>query len=332
MMRTLITIGLLLTFLIPNAQDKFSIVASCSMIADMASEIAGEHAEIKSIVPIGGDPHIYDPTPTAAKLTADADLIFVNGLTFEGWINELIENSGTDAKTITVTEGIQAIGSEKYQNATDPHAWMSAKLGQQYILNIKNALVEHAPQYRATFEENYNRYSKDLEALDIEIEQAIASIPQNKRILITSHDAFQYYGRRYGIQLESILGVSTDADVQTSDVIRLNKIIRESQVPAVFIESTINPKLIQQIATDNKVVIGGKLYADSLGDKDSPAPTYLAMLKHNTDVIVAALSKDRPVVSSMERDSGKPIWMYIVGAITLIGLIALIIAKRQHPS
>ena len=117
------------------------------------------------------------------------------------------------------------------------------------------------------------------------------TIPNEKRILITSHDAFQYYGRRYNIRLEAILGISTDAEEQTSDIMRLNKIIKEFKVPAVFVESTINPMLLEQIAKDNDIVVGGELFADSIGDEHSDAPSYVAMLRHNTDVIVAALSK-----------------------------------------
>lgn len=312
-------------------QEKIEIVATASMIADMVKNIAGDLANVQTIVPIGGDPHTYDPTPGAAMLASKADLVFVNGLTFEGWLEDLIRNSGTDAEIIRVTEGIEPIASVQYQNATDPHAWMSAKMGLQYILNIKNALSNYAPAEAFLIETNYKVYRRKLEALDAYIEEQISKIPEDKRILITSHDAFQYFGRRYGIRLESMLGVSTDADVQTSDIRRLNEVIRESKVPAIFIESTINPKQLEQIARDNGIRIGGKLYSDSLGDEDSPAATYIDMLRHNTDVIVEGLSASTPPKGATEQShEGRPAWMNLVGIILVIALLGLIVLRRRN--
>ena len=271
-------------------QKTFTVVATASMIADMAENISGGLVAVETIVPIGGDPHIYEPTPSDAALVASADLILMNGLTFEGWLKELIDNSGTAAKSILVTRGIDPIQSTVYENASDPHAWMAANNGIIYCENITQALKELDPENAKVYEFNFQLFKQQLEDMDAYIMEEIRKIPANKRVLITSHDAFQYYGRRYGVRLESVLGTSTDADVQTSDIIRLNEVIRATGVPAVFIESTINPKLLNQIARDNNVKIGGKLFADSIGDKDSEAPTYLDMLRHNTDAIVAALS------------------------------------------
>jgi len=246
----------------------------------MAKNIAGGMVNVECIVPIGGDPHLHEPTPRDAQMVNRADLIIKNGLTFEGWLNELIENSGTKAKTVRVTEGIQPIQSAEYENSADPHAWMDASLGLTYIKNIKDALSELDPDNADIYAFNYGVYKTQLEDLDQYIKTAIQKIPAQKRVLITSHDAFQYYGRAYGIRLEAILGTSTDAEAQTSDIIRLNKVIKASNVPALFVESTINPKLLKQLAKDNDIEIGGQLYADSIGDEESPAPTYIDMLKH----------------------------------------------------
>ncbi|MEZ4980356.1 MAG: zinc ABC transporter substrate-binding protein [Saprospiraceae bacterium] len=284
----------------PNTKP-FKVVATASMIADMAENISGGLVDVETIVPIGGDPHIYEPTPSDAALVASADLILMNGLTFEGWLKELIENSGTSAKSILVTEGIAPIQSTQYENASDPHAWMAANNGIVYIDNITKALMELDPENAKSYEFNFKMYKQQLTDMDIYIQKEISKIPEERRVLITSHDAFQYFGRRYGVRLESVLGTSTDADVQTSDIIRLNKVIKESGVPAVFIESTINPKLLNQIAKDNNVKIGGKLFSDSIGDKGSEAPTYLDMLKHNTDAIVAALTGNKDE-SSLEEN------------------------------
>ena len=271
--------------------EQLQVVASASIFADMAREIGGDAVEVKSIVPIGGDPHLHEPTPADAILVNSADLILRNGLTFEGWLNELIENSGTAAEVVTITRGIQPIESLDYENATDPHAWMDASLGLIYLRNIKNALVRLDPANRDMYETNYEVYRRQIRDLDDRIRTQMATIPEASRVLVTSHDAFQYFGRRYGLDLEAVLGVSTDADVQTSDIARLTETLRARPVPAIFIESTINPKLLEQIAADNDVCIGGSLFADSLGDAESPAPTYYDMLKHNAETIVAALTR-----------------------------------------
>lgn len=265
------------------------VVASASIFADMAEVIGGDMIRVQSVVPIGGDPHIYEPTPEDVRLIARADLILVNGLTFEGWMNELIENSGTKASTVRITEGVKPIESEEYKNSSDPHAWMSAKNGLIYVANVRDALIRLDPKNAEAYRFNANMYLGQIQDLDTYIQGALARVPDAQRILITSHDAFRYYGRQYGIRVEAALGTSTDAEVQTSDVARLTNTIRESGVKAIFVESTINPKLIRQIATDNDVVIGGSLYADSLGEPTGVAGTYLKMLRYNTDIIVSGL-------------------------------------------
>ncbi|MEZ5040069.1 MAG: zinc ABC transporter substrate-binding protein [Saprospiraceae bacterium] len=290
-MKTLRYIFLIIPFF-SFAQEKPLVVATASIFADMAEVIAGGLVDVESIVPIGGDPHIYEPTPANAQLVHRADLVLKNGLTFEGWLNELIENSGTKAAVATITEGITPISSEKYQNSSDPHAWMAAKNGLVYIENIKNALISLDPIHKEEFTFNYEIYKQQLEDLDQEIMDQIATIPAPQRILITSHDAFRYYGQHYGVRVEAVLGTSTDAEVQTSDMVRLNKVIKSSGVPALFIETTVNPKLLKQLASDNHIQIGGQLYSDSIGDKDSPAPTYIEMLRYNTNTIVEALSRE----------------------------------------
>jgi len=313
------------------AQEKKTLVATASMMADMATNIAGGMVHVECIVPIGGDPHLHEPTPKDAQLVNKADLIIMNGLTFEGWLIELIENSGTKATTVRVTEGIEPIKSIEYKNSADPHAWMDASLGLTYIKNIKDALITLDPDNADIFEFNYGVYKKQLEDLDQYIKAEIQKIPVEKRVLITSHDAFQYYGRAYGIRLEAILGTSTEEEAQTSDIIRLNKVIRESKVPAVFVESTVNPKLLKQLATDNDIRIGGQLYADSIGDKKSPASSYIDMLKHNTDTIVAALTRTQK--STQENmpgeEEGSSWWLYAIIAGLLIGGFVLMLKMQS---
>ena len=304
------------------------VVATASIFADMAENIAGGHCEIMTIVPIGGDPHTYEPTPGDARLIASADLILRNGLTFEGWLNGLIANANSKAAVVTITDGIASIQSV-YNRSSDPHAWMDVSNGLVYIENIKNALVKLDPANREVYEFNYGVYRKQLEDLDAHIFNEIKKIPEQRRILITSHDAFQYYGRRYGLRLESVIGISTEADAQTSDIVRLNKTIQESGVPAVFIETTVNPKLIEQIARDNKVAIGGNLYSDSIGDKGSEAPSYYDMLKFNTAVIVKALSAVNDGTEETKgQDSGTRNWLFWVVACAILVASFVLVGKK----
>lgn len=327
-MRSIFALLILVLPLTLDAQeDKKLVVATASIFSDMAEVIAGGQLKVQTIVPIGGDPHIYEPTPGDAQLVNRADLILRNGLTFEGWLNELIENSGTKAATITITKGIQPIESLQYKNSTDPHAWMDVANGLIYIENIKNALTVLDPDNADVYEFNYGIYRKQLEDLDQQIQQDIRKIPVKRRILITSHDAFRYYGKRYGVDVQAILGTSTDADAQTSDIVRLNKIIQSSGIPAVFIETTVNPKLLQQIARDNDIEIGGKLYSDSIGDKDSPASTYLDMLKYNTSTIVNALSKEVEEIKEDTEEEKNNYGLFVVLGILLIGGFLFMVIK-----
>lgn len=311
-----------------SESEKPFVVSSASIFQDMAANIGGDLIETASIVPIGGDPHIYEPTPGDVRLLLKADLILQNGLTFEGWINDLIKNSGSHADVVTITEGITPVTSEAHQNAVDPHAWMEPINGKIYSYNIKEALIRLIPDKKDAIIANYNAYISKLDILDAYIKAGLSKIPPEKRIIITSHDSFQYYGRRYGMRLESVLGTSTDADVQTSDLVRLNEVISESKVPAVFIESTINPKLLNQIASDNKIAIGGKLYSDSLGDKDSPADTYINMIRHNTDVIVSGLTAQTKAGDYTTAPTSSK-WFIWIGVIFLATILLLWLFRKK---
>ena len=289
-MRLLFVISTLCIVLAVHAQKPL-VVASASIFADMARNIGGDKIEVRSIVPIGGDPHRYEATPDDAALLAKADLILINGLTFEGWINEVIANSGSKAMVKLITAGIQPISSQIHSGATDPHAWMDAENGLIYIRNIRDGLIAIDPQNANFYEQQHARYSQQLAALHQYIQFRMATIPPQHRILITSHDAFSYFGRKYGLTVSAMMGVSTEADAQTSDMERVVDALEKNKVPAIFIESTINPKMLQQIAKDHGVIIGGSLYADSVGEPGTPGESYIGMLRHNADVISTALSR-----------------------------------------
>ena len=329
--RVLITLFFLAALSSVSFGQKKIVTSSASMIWDMVDKIAGDKIENRLIVPIGGDPHTYSPTPADAQKVATSDLVFINGLTFEGWITELIENSGTKGETITVTDGLTPISSSQYKNAYDPHAWMDVSLAQTYISNILDGLIRLDPDNEGFYESNYRAYSQKLKELDSYIQKRITEIPEKQRLLITSHDAFSYFGKKYGLEVQGIIGISTESEAQTSDIIRISKAIKDSGVPAIFVESTINPKLIKQIATDNGVAIGGSLYADSIGEKNSSGNTYYNMLKSNTDVIVDALSgrKNTATAHTETGGSGGPLTYLILGAVLILGLILFIMKMNK---
>lgn len=322
---------LILCIGIPSLKaEKPVVVATASIFADMASQIGDTLIQVETIVPIGGDPHTYEPRPSDLILLNSASVILKNGLSFEKWMNKLIENSGSEASVILITEGIESIQSDNYDNSPDPHAWMDAENGLIYAENIYKTLLELLPEQKDQLELNYLEYKDQIEKTELYIKEQISSIPENQRILITSHDAFKYYGRKYGLQLESILGTSTDAEAQTKDVEQIIQIIQASKVPAVFIETTVNPKMLKQIATDNGITVGGSLFSDSIGDKDSEAPTYLDMLRYNTKTITTALTKSIDDTKSEDlENSGSPLAkiFVLIGAAMLL-FLGFFISKR----
>ncbi len=317
---------ILLIFLIAQVQTfaqakKIKVISTVSIISDIASNIVGETADIETIVPVGGDPHIYEATPRDARLVQSGDIFFINGLTFEGWIEELIANSGSSAPSYIITEGVNAIGSSKYENSYDPHAWMDVTNVFIYAKNIRDAMVKNFPEHAAIYEKEYEKYLAELKTLHAYVQTQINLIPKQQRILVTSHDAFAYYGKQYGIDVEAILGISTEAEARSSDVVRVAKVIKDRNVPAIFIESTVNPKMIKRLADDNGVPVGGELYADSLSEPDGEAGTYIGMIKSNTDVIVDALSKNKFSSTKIDDDKGDS----KVGLIVIGGLFILLL-------
>lgn len=299
------------------------VIATTTFIADIARNITGETVSVQSLLPVGSDPHLYEPVPGDAKTIANAEVILMNGLTLEGWLEELIDNSGTKANVVIVTKGIQPITDPEHHNASDPHAWMSAVNGMVYAENIAQALSARYPEHATLFSQNLAAYNTKLTELDGYIKQQIERIKPEHRILVTSHDAFRYYGNRYGLRLESVLGTTTDAEVQIKDIDHLMKVIEDNKLPAIFVESTINPKLLEQIARDKNIVVGGQMFADALGPKGSGAETYAAMLKHNTDVLVSGLTTTH---SHAEEQTGLVSFLLIV--LASFGVAFVIVARK----
>lgn len=292
--------------------SKLKVVCTTTIIYDITKNIAGDKADVICILPIGSDPHIYEPIPSDATKIADADILLKNGLFLEGWLDKLIANTISKEKVFNVSEGVEAIQNNSLHASPDPHAWMNPINGKIYAQNIANFLIVNNPENSKLYQNNAQNYIKKLDSLNTYVKGKILQIPSEKRILITSHDAFRYYGNQYGLRVESAMGTSTDAEVMIEDMNRIVAIIKMTGVKAIFVESTINPKFIQQIAHDQGVNVGGSLFADSIGDSLSKAPTYIEMIKSNTDTIVEGL-----VGSSNQKVEDYPILPLISAALFL---------------
>jgi zinc/manganese transport system substrate-binding protein len=278
------------------AQDKLAVVASFSILADFVREIGGERVALTTLVGPDGDAHVYSPTPADAKAMAAASLVVVNGLRFEGWLTRLVRSSGTKATVATATTGIEPLkmaddhGHGHAHGSEDPHAWQSVVNAKLYVGNVRDALVTADPAGKATYEANATAYLAKLDALEGEIRAAVARIPADRRRAITSHDAFAYFAKAYGIAFVAPQGVSTEAEASARDVGRIIRQVKAQKVPAVFLENISNPRLAEQIARESGARIGGRLYSDALSGSDGPAGTYIAMMKHNISVIEKALA------------------------------------------
>ncbi|WP_291828401.1 metal ABC transporter substrate-binding protein [Bosea sp. (in: a-proteobacteria)] len=287
-----------------TAQEKLPVVASFSILGDFVKEVGGDRVALTTLVGANGDAHVYSPTPADAKAMAGARLVVVNGLKFEGWITRLIKSSGTKATIATATTGITPLQNEaddhdhgkkdkhghNHAGQDDPHAWQSVANAKIYVANIRDALVKADPAGQASYEANATRYLAQLDAVEAEVKAAIARIPADRRKAITSHDAFGYFVKAYGIEFIAPQGVSTEAEASAKDVGRIIRQIKAEKIPAVFLENVTNPRLVERIAKESGARVGGQIFSDALSDAGGPAGTYIAMMKHNISQIEKALA------------------------------------------
>ncbi len=333
----------LLSFTVPIAaqsDEPTKVVATFSILGDMVKRIGGEHVDVTTLVGPDGDTHVYRPTPADARAVSEAQIVFVNGLEFEGWLDRLIDAAEFDGVRVVATDGIEPLAFEHdeddmhddhdddghddhddhdeddmhdedddhgyddhddhagqndhddhHHGAFDPHAWQSLRNAIVYVNNIAAALSEADPANAGTFYGNREAYVAELEALDSEIRDIVAQLPEGNRTIVTSHDAFQYFGRDYGLTFIAPQGLSTESEASAQDVARLVEQIRDEGIRAVFIENIADHRLLERIAEETGAVIGGTLYPGALSDSDGPAPTYLDMMRHNATTIMQALTQ-----------------------------------------
>ena len=262
------------------------VVATFSILGDMVKRIGGEHVAVTTIVGANGDAHVYQPTPADARVVSEAQILVVNGLQFEGWMDRLIDASGFRGVRVVATDGIEPI---IFGGAFDPHAWQSLGNAVAYVDNITAALAKADPVNAADFHRNRAAYVTEIEMLDAEIRDIVASLPDDCRTVVTSHDAFQYFGREYGLEFVAPQGLSTESEASARDVARLILQIRERGIRAIFIENVADRRLQKQIADETGALIGGTLYPDALSGTNGPAATYLDMMRHNATTLARVL-------------------------------------------
>jgi zinc/manganese transport system substrate-binding protein len=274
-----------------HAQDKLVVVASFSILADFVKNVGGDRVEVAALVGPNGNAHVYAPSPGDARKVADARLVFVNGMGYEGWLERLVKASGTKAPIVVATKGIkprERAGGHDHGRA-DPHAWQSVANAKIYVANVRDALVAIDPAGKASYEANAAAYLAKLDALEREVRDAVAKIPADRRRLITSHDSFGYFQAAYGVDFTAPQGVSTEAEASAKDVAAIITQIKKQRIPAVFMENVTDPRLVQQIARETGAKIGGTLYSDALTDDKGDATTYIDLIRHNLKQLAAAL-------------------------------------------
>ncbi|MCY4011424.1 MAG: zinc ABC transporter substrate-binding protein [Gammaproteobacteria bacterium] len=267
----------------PRAADRLNVVATFTILGDMVRNVGREHVALTTLVGPNADAHVYEPTPADARTLARADLVVVNGLGFEGWIDRLVKVSGYKGPVVVASEGVAALTVEG--NQPDPHAWQDLANGRLDVANIARALAAADPAHADEFRRRAEAYDRELATLDRDIRGQLDAFPQDRRKVITSHDAFRYFGRAYGIDFRAPVGLSTESEPSAGELATLIRQMQDEGIRALFVENITDPRLVEQLAREAGAVIGGRLYSDSLSGPNGPAPTYLDMFRHNVGEI-----------------------------------------------
>jgi manganese/zinc/iron transport system substrate-binding protein len=282
-----------------SISGKIKVTTTTGMIADIAKNVGGEHVEVTALMGPGVDPHLYKASEGDVRLLQDANIIFYNGLHLEAQMGEVLEKMNDfGIKTVAVTDTIDRTllqSPPEFAGNYDPHVWFDVTLWMKAVEVVRESLIEIDPAHRSDYEANAASYLTELTDLHQYVLDQAETVPPEKRIIITAHDAFNYFGRAYGFQVRGLQGISTEAQAGTADVQDLVNFIVENQIPAIFVESSVPQRNVEavQAAVQNKgfdVQIGGSLFSDAMGSEGTPEGTYIGMVKHNIDTIVQALS------------------------------------------
>ncbi len=264
------------------------VVASFSILADLARNVGGDAVSVSTLVDANADAHVFSPRPAHAQRVAQADLVVVNGLGFEGWLQRLVQASGYRGPVVELGRGITP---RQLGHAADPHAWQDLAHAQHYVEQLRGAFSAARPQQAAHFAARAAHYTQQLQALDSRIRQQLAAIPAERRRVVSPHDAFGYFGAAYGVEFLPLRGRNSHSEASAADVARLIQQLRQQRATAVFVENISDPRLLQRIANEAGVVVGGRLYSDALSAPGTEADTYLKLFAHNAHAIVTALTQ-----------------------------------------
>ena len=309
--RTLLLTGLLVASLgslgapaYAQQDKKLAVVASFSIIGDLAKQVGGDDIELRTLVGPDGDAHVYEPRPADAMALARADVILVNGLLLEGFMERLIEVSQTKAPVTTLTNGADILNDPTgghyhfvdgkaifHATPNDPHAWQSVANVKIYVQNIENAFCSADAARCEVYKANAADYIEKLTALDADIKAEIGAIPQEQRVAVVAHNAFRYFEREYGIFFLSPQGVSTESEASAADAASLIREIREKKAAAIFSENISDARLVEQIASEAGLELGGVLYSDALSPPHGPASSYIEMMRHNVKTLSEAIKR-----------------------------------------
>lgn len=270
-----------------HGESRVDVVASFSILGDLARNVGGDRVAVSTLVGPNSDVHVYTPSPADAKKVSSAKLLIINGLGLEGWLPRLVESSGGKAAILTATKGI---APRKLGSDADPHAWQSVDNAKLYIANIRDGLSAADPAGAATYSANAQAYLAQLDALDREVRAAVAQIPDARRKVISTHDAFGYFADAYDIAFIAPQGVSTESEASARDIAVIITQIKRARIPAVFLENVSDPRLMRRIAAETGAKVGGTLYSDSLTEENGEAPTYIDMVRHNIKALTSALA------------------------------------------
>lgn len=279
------------------SERRVRVVASTGMVADAATQVGGDRVEVEALMGPGIDPHLYKASERDVISLAAADLIVFNGLHLEAKMADVLEKIGDTRATAAVAETIprsRLLSPEGFEGAYDPHVWFDVSLWREVVKGTRDALIDVDPEHADTYRENARAYDAELAELDGYVMEQAAMLPPERRVLITAHDAFTYFGRAYGFEVLALQGISTVAEAGAGDVRSLAETIAERDIPAIFVESSVSTRFVRALqeavrSRGYEVEVGGELFSDALGNPGTPEGAYLGMVRHNVDTIVRAL-------------------------------------------
>ena len=276
---------------------KIRATTTTTMITDLVRQIGGDQVEVTGLMGPGVDPHLYKASQGDVSALREANVVFYNGLFLEGQMEDILEKTGEQKPTVQVTANIpeeELLDSPQYEGQFDPHVWFDATLWRTTVDPVVEQLSELDPEGASEFEQRGEEYKRQIDELDSFVEEEISSIPEEQRVLVTAHDAFNYFGRRYGMEVRGLQGISTEAEAGSRDVQELADFLADNEIKAIFIESSVPPQTIEAVqdAARNRgweLEIGGELYSDAGGDQGTEAETYTGMFRENVETITEAL-------------------------------------------